>query len=256
MALLPRTWRSSVFLVAAACIASAQSNVPAITPTPAQSSSPVPVVEESPEPLSWLARLWSLPIFNPFRFSLSYFEEPVAAIPPAPVLSNCDVDPLPEIRTAEALDFEAKVGSSEVVDLQGLTSATAEALERFQRAVNAVGGKMVLTSAYRPAAYQEHLKDVWHKWMELRRNNDEGCRALKASVEAEFTRHELLLSQHPVPVSDHTMGIGFDAWVAVPQRARLNRRRVSLDSLARLSGILRPSARRDPVHFRLIGGRG
>jgi D-alanyl-D-alanine dipeptidase len=246
-----------VFLLATACVAIAQTNVSVVTPAPTQSSS-VPVVEESPEPLSWLARLWSLPIFHPF--SLLFFEEPVTANPvavaAAPVLSNCNVEPLPEIRTAEALDFESKVGSSEVVDLQGLTSATAEALERFQRAVNAVGGKMVLTSAYRPAAYQEHLQAVWHKWMELRRNNDEGCQALKASVEEEFTRHQLLLSQHPVPVSDHTLGIGFDAWVAVPQRARLNRRRVSLDSLARLSGILRPSVRRDPVHFRLIGGRG
>jgi D-alanyl-D-alanine dipeptidase len=166
------------------------------------------------------------------------------------------VEPLPEIEDAEALEFEASAGTFAVVDLEGLTSATADALDRFQRAVNAVGGRMVLTSAYRPLAYQEHLQAVWHKRLELRKNHDEDCQDLKASVEEEFTRHRLLLSQHPVLVSDHSMGIGFDASVAMPKRARLNRRRVSLDSLARLSGVQRPSVRRDPVHFRLIGGRG
>ena len=40
----------------------------------------------------------------------------------------------------------------------------------------------------------------------------------------------------------------------LPTRAR--RRRVSLDRLARLAGMMRPDIRRDPVHFRLIGGRG
>jgi hypothetical protein len=81
---------------------------------------------------------------------------------------------------------------------------------------------------------------------------------LKASVGEEFTRHSLLLTQHPVTVSDHTLGIGFDAAITLPvitsKRARRNR--VSLDRIARLSGVVRPDVRRDPVHFRLIGGRG
>lgn len=251
MARFPRNWCASGFVIATACLASAQTDFPVYSPGPTELNS-VPAATTSPEPISWLARLWSLPIFYPFRSSL-YLETPL--LPPSPV-SACKVEPLPEISTPEALDFEAKAGSTAVVDLQGLTSATVEALDRFQRAVNAVGGKMVLTSAYRPAAYQEHLQAVWHKWMELRLNKDADCMGLRALVEEEFARHQLLLTQHPVPVSDHSLGIGFDAWVDMPRRARLNRRRVSLDSLAKLSGVQRPSIRRDPVHFRLIGGRG
>ena len=39
------------------------------------------------------------------------------------------------------------------------------------------GGAMMLTSAFRPEAYQQHLRDVWHKWMdELRDNADPSAR--------------------------------------------------------------------------------
>jgi hypothetical protein len=35
----------------------------------------------------------------------------------------------------------------------------------------------------------------------------------------------------------------------------LNRRRASIDRIARFAGFHRPAIARDPVHFRLIGGR-
>ncbi len=144
------------------------------------------------------------------------------------------------------------MGTPGVIDTGGLTPATARALTRLQIAVTSAGGKLDLKSAYRPPAYQEHLQAVWDKWMvELRRHLEKGCQALRAEVREEFERHHLLERQRPASYSDHTRGVGFDAAVIMPARARLKRRRVSLDRLALMAGVRRPDIRHDPVHFRL-----
>jgi hypothetical protein len=65
----------------------------------------------------------------------------------------------------------------------------------------------------------------------------------------------LLARQQPVPASDHAVGLAFDAAVALPRAARLNRKRVTVDRLAALAGIKRPNSRRDPVHFKLLPER-
>jgi D-alanyl-D-alanine dipeptidase len=135
-----------------------------------------------------------------------------------------------------------------------MVPAAARALDRFQSKVQSVGGTIVLKSAYRPSAYQKHLQNVWYKWMsELRNNQDPACQALRAQVQEEFTRHRLIETQHPVAVSDHTRGLAFDATVALPQHARIGRRRVTLDGLAHLSGLVRPAIVADPVHFKFLG---
>src|SRR5205085_9754159 len=108
--------------------------------------------------------------------------------------------------------------------------AAASALERFQSNVAAAGGSIILKSAYRPAAYQQHLQNVWYKWMhELRDNEDPACQELRAHVQEEFTRHRLIETQHPVTISDHTRGLAFDATVELPSHPRLGRRRVDID---------------------------
>ena len=105
-------------------------------------------------------------------------------------------------------------------------------------------------------AQEAHLHDVWVKWVkELRNNRTAGCQALREEVGAEFKRHQLLVKQQPVPASDHALGLAFDAAVAMPRAARLNRRRVTVDKLAALAGIKRPNSRRDPVHFTLLPQR-
>jgi hypothetical protein len=182
--------------------------------------------------------------------------------PPDPVvvaasLPPCSVAPLTAVTDAEAAALESQ--ASPVVNRDGLTVRTSRALARFEKIVTARGGAVVITSAYRPEAYQQHLRDVWYKWMtELKDNTEPSCADLKAQIGDEFVRHQLLPTQHPVVVSDHTLGIGFDAAVEFPalvsKRAR-RRRQVSLDRLARLAGMMRPDVRRDPVHFRLIGAR-
>jgi len=155
-----------------------------------------------------------------------------------------------------ALSFEQGVGSQATVDLSGLTPATSRALSRFERLVKSAGGSMVLTSAYRPSAYQQHLQSVWDQWMiYLADRVEPGCQERRAEALYEFTRHQLIERQRPVDVSDHTYGIGFDAAVVLPGRTRTQRRRFRIDTLARRAGIQRPAVRRDPVHFRLIGSR-
>jgi hypothetical protein len=157
------------------------------------------------------------------------------------------VEPLPPIEDKDALSFE----NATTPDVGGLKPAMARALEKFRRLVMSVGGSFELKSAYRPPAYQTHLQQVWYKWMELRNDRAPGCQALRAQVESEFIRHDLLESQKPVTDSDHTRGLAFDAAVRVPPAARLQKRRISLDRLALLAGIRRPDVFRDPVHFKL-----
>lgn len=222
----------------------------------AQDQQPIPTAP--PPSTSWFQAIWDLPVFrwltglDPVP-SAEPTPPPMVAIAPPP--PPCSIAPLPAIIDPSAQAFEARTGP--VVDLDGLTPRTSRALDRFQNLVARRGGAITLTSAFRPEAYQQHLRDVWFKWItELKDNQDSACASLKAEVGDEFTRHQLLPTQHPVVVSDHTLGIGFDAAVLLPQPAARRRGRVSLDRIAHLAGMMRPDVLHDPVHYRLIGGRG
>ena len=203
----------------------------------AQSNSPSP----QPDSTNWLDRLLRIPVPKSPTFV------PVQQAP-----SNCSVAPLAGIWEPGAASFEASVGTMAVVDTSGLTEAAASALARLQELVASIGGRLELKSAYRPPAYQEHLQAVWDKWKSLRYNRQAGCKVLRAEVESEFKRHNLLPSQRPVSDSDHTRGIGIDASVTIPRGARLQRRRLTLDRLIQMVGFKRPDIRHDPVHFRLL----
>jgi len=194
---------------------------------------------------SWLNDLMPFgwfQFFAPPTTDLSIFQAMLPPTPP-PAPPPCAIGPIPPIEDEEARGFEAAAGSSAVVDIAGLTPQTALALARFEQRVASLGGKFAVTSAFRPVAYQEHLQIVWDKWKQLRDNDDEGCAVVKAEVAAEFERHRLLESQRPVPFSDHTRGIGFDAAIFLPKR--------NLDRVAQASGFRRPDVFHDPVHFRL-----
>jgi hypothetical protein len=201
---------------------------------------------------------WKLPIFSFLTSPNSPPEAPsslpVPLIATAP-LPPCQVAPLAPITDPKALAFEENYRNGDTVDVSGMVPAAARGLARFEKTVDSLGGEMSVKSGYRPPAYQAHLKDVWDKWRQLRDNTLPQCQNLRAQVEQEFTGHHLLLTQTPVSVSDHTRGLAFDAAVIVPPGARLQRRRVNLDSLARLSGFLRPAVFSDPVHFKFVGFR-
>lgn len=224
--------------------------------TPELPALPAPIRAEiaEVEPPSYMDKLWSLSIFRFFTPSFASVPDLAAKETEDSSMdeffSGCFVEPLHEVEDTQALSLESKVGPLGAVDLDGLTPSTALALARFQRMVTAAGGSVAVTSAYRPATYQEHLREVWEKWMvDLRFNSDLSCQDLRAEVGEEFHRHSLLESQRPVVSSDHTRGLSFDAAVRLP---RLKRGRgVSLDALARRAGVLRPDIARDPVHFKL-----
>ena len=226
--------------VAAACLGHSQ----VIEPAAAQD---VPfTAAAASEPPSWQAEVLDVSLL---RFFVSLIEPH-----PAPAFAACPIAPLESIDDAASLQLESNVDAGEVVDVAGMSPAAAGALVRFRSSVAAAGGTIVLKSAYRPSAYQQHLQDVWYKWMhELRHNRLAACQDLRAQVQAEFTRHRLLETQHPVAISDHTRGLAFDALVELPRRARLGRRRVTLDSLAHLVGFQRPAVAADPVHFKYTG---
>jgi hypothetical protein len=173
---------------------------------------------------------------------------------PAPTISSadlggCPVTPVPPITDPVAGFFN----TSESLDIAGLTSGMARALARFRQMVTSIGGSVELRSAYRPPAYQLYLQQVWDKWMALRNDREPGCQDLREQVGQEFARHHLIETQRPVSSSDHTRGLAFDATVLLPRNARIRRRRVTLDTLARLAGLCRPDIRHDPVHFKFVG---
>lgn len=230
-----------ILLSAVVCASlNAADSLPSLT-APAAIEAPAAIQEED-----------ALPVLPARDISPATLDAQLSYIHRMQMLARCKVAPLPEIEDPEALAFEQNADSAPA-DVEGLMPETAEALDTFKEMVTSLGGKFELKSAYRPPAYQAHLRDVWVKWVkELRNNRTAGCQALREEVGAEFKRHQLLLRQQPVPASDHELGLAFDAAVAMPRAARLNRRRVTVDKLAALAGIRRPNSRRDPVHFTLV----
>jgi hypothetical protein len=215
---------------------------------------PAPSVEQPAEAASglWLQAVLDLPVLH-FLAPLFEPDPRQMALTGQRDLPPCSVAPLDPITDPAAQKLEANVGSDGVIDISNMAPAASRALNRFITSVAAVGGNIVLKSAYRPISYQQHLQNVWYKWMELRHHTEPGCQALLAQVEDEFAGHHLIETQHPVAISDHTRGLAFDATVDLPAHPRLGRRRVTLDSLAYLAGLVRPVVVGDPVHYKYVG---
>jgi hypothetical protein len=197
----------------------------------------------------------ALPASPVLAISQAILDAQLRSLRRALMLAGCKVAPLSEIQDPEGREFE-KNAETAPADVGDLRPDAAHALDTLKEMVTSLGGMFDLKSAYRPPVYQAHLHEVWVKWVkELRNNRSSGCRALREEVGAEFARHQLLIRQQPVPTSDHTLGLAFDAAVAMPRGARLHGKRVTVDKLAALAGIKRPNSRRDPVHFKLIPER-
>jgi len=228
---------SQLFLLSIVCTClNAADSLPSVT-------APAPIEEET------------LPVYPVSAMPSAILDAQLNALRRSRMAAGCKVSPLAEIWDPEALDFENNAETTPA-DVNDLTPDTAQPLDTFKEMVTSVGGTFELKSAYRPPAYQAHLHEVWVKWVkELHNNRSSGCRALREEVGAEFARHQLLVRQQPVPDSDHVLGLAFDAAVALPRGARLNGKRVTVDKLAALAGMKRPTIRRDPVHFKLLQER-
>ena len=242
----------NITILACACLWSANANP--LTQQP-------PTISFSQTARGWLNSFWNLPVFHLFAPVFQRTPDPLPANPEEVAVVEpevtepaepCGVAPLDPIEDEAAQNLESSVTTN--IDVYDMMPAAARALDRFQTNVAAAGGTIIMKSAYRPAAYQKHLRNVWYKWMdELKANEDAGCQALRAEVQGEFARHHLIETQHPASASDHTRGLAFDALVDLPSHAKLGRRFVTVDTLARLAGLKRPVIVADPVHFKFVG---
>ena len=155
-------------------------------------------------------------------------------------VSTCPIPDLPPITDPQVQAFEDNPDLSDTADL---TSNMQTALQRLQAAVSAAGSTSSVGSAYRPPAYNQHLIDVWKKWMnELKKNSEPLCADLKSKIHRHFQRHKLKESQTPVPGSRHTRGEAVDVTI--------NPDIPNIDTLARACcNLRRPVPVDDPVHF-------
>jgi hypothetical protein len=161
-----------------------------------------------------------------------------AVLAAAPACKPCSVQPLAQITDPDALAFE----NGKKVDLDHLTTEMMASVDCFIESVTGEGGTISITSAWRPVAYQEHLRETWDKWDALKSNTAAECQKLKQTIGAHFASHGLLLSQQPSINSKHTQGLAIDANVALPAG-------VDGDALAGLCSLSRPKPKNDPVHY-------
>lgn len=163
---------------------------------------------------------------------------PQAAAPACTECRECNVPALSPITDPDALAYE----NGNTLNVTGLTSGTQTALSCLESAVSAAGGSMHVSSAFRPPPYQEHLQEVWDLWNDLRNRTEPECQTQRSQLQAEFSKHGLMLTQRPANNSPHTTGHGFDANVTLPPGQ-------DIDALAAACGLNRPVPVTDPVHF-------
>jgi hypothetical protein len=155
---------------------------------------------------------------------------------PVPV-ATCSVDDLPAITDPEVQAFE---DNPDLSDTARLTPRMQTALSCLLTA--AVDGSPSVGSAYRPPAYNQHLIDVWEKWVnELLENEDSACAVRKTEIQSHFQRHRLKESQGPVPGSLHTLGEAVDVTISLPS--------ANINALATGCQLRRPLPVKDNVHF-------
>jgi hypothetical protein len=153
---------------------------------------------------------------------------------------GCSVSDLPPITDSVVQAYE---DNPDLSDTEHLADDMKTALEKLQAAVTAAGSSSSVGSAYRPPAYNQHLIDVWKKWMyELKGEKNPACAALRTKIQGHFKTHKLKESQGPVPGSRHTKGEAVDVTISpdIP----------NIDTLARTCcNLRRPVPVDDPVHF-------
>lgn len=153
-------------------------------------------------------------------------------------LRTCSVPPLTPLTDPDAIRFE----QGDNVNIDRLQPNMRTALDCVQSAVTDAGGQLNVHSAYRPAAYQEHLREVWDKWQLLKDKREPECADLREEVRQEFIKHELLLTQQPAGArGNHITGRAVDMTSTLGMN--------TLVPIAEQCGLYRPIPGRDPVHF-------
>lgn len=200
-----------------------------------------------------------------------YSPDPIfwSSDPPEP--KECPVKPLSPITDPQAQQLEAPETTSTIqvnghpvrvssrALLDGLTQDTRTRLDNFLEAVVGTegAGTPTVSSAFRPQAYQDHLREIRDRANELGArvangqvtftNTAEECAQRRQEIADELLNHGL--GNNPVARrSDHGTGNAVDITAPLPPG-------VDVDALARQAGLTRPLPVRDPVHF-VNGGQG
>jgi len=142
---------------------------------------------------------------------------PPAAAPPAPApaapAATCHVAPIAPITDADAAAME---GGTRVIwnnTSAGLQAAANDLVTR----ITGAGGTATITSAYRPQAYQDHLREVWDKARALRDNpGGAECDTVRAAVNAEMANHSLNVDRPVAQISNHRAGNAVDISWTLP----------------------------------------
>ena len=153
-------------------------------------------------------------------------------------VDTCQVPPLTPVANfgPEAVEFEARTTPYTAPDRFQLGGE----LACLQNQVSVAGGSYALLSAYRPTAYQQHLREVWDTWLEIENETERECRVLRRQVQREMGRHNL--AYQPAVGSLHESGLAFDLTIGgLPD--------IDVDIAASTCGLYRFNPLGDPAHF-------
>ena len=150
--------------------------------------------------------------------------------------TECPIQPLAPITDPAALAFEN--GDR----IQWSNPVLQQCVNEF---ISQVGGSV--TSAYRPQAYQNHLREVSTKACQLSSNTNEACAEVRAEVMAEMSNHGLPLCGAVAATSRHSSGNAVDISGIVHSSQ-------AVQSAAAESCLRWSNYTNDPNHYDLIAG--
>jgi hypothetical protein len=122
-------------------------------------------------------------------------------------------------------------------DLDHVNSNVSAGASCIVQKTAALKASAIVTSGFRPAASQTHLREVWDKWHLLKTTSSPECATIKAEVGRHWVRHASV--RQPGTVSTHTSGNAVDI-AGVPSG--------DADSIAQGCNMTRPLSD-DSVHY-------
>jgi hypothetical protein len=172
----------------------------------------------------------------------------------------CPVAPIAAITDPDALAMEAGtrvIWNHTAANLQTCANT-------LVGLIHGAGGTATITSAYRPQAYQDHLREVWDKARALQSHPETACNTVRAAVNAEMANHSLSVTRPVAQISNHRAGNAVDISWTLP--ATLTQATCQLpvpdggsptppteeeciDSLAGRAGMTHPLHTGDVPHF-------
>jgi hypothetical protein len=129
-----------------------------------------------------------------------------------PAKQTCPVEPLKPITDPDALRFE----NGDKVREDKLDPSMKKKLDCLRDAVSKAGGKLEVTSAWRPMAYQNHLFEIYSKRKKINSKDNKknpACKAIIAEIEREYGPKpgHGIKSRVAEKRSLHEDGLAFDA---------------------------------------------